>query len=489
MVKEPKNKIKSWAEFRFSVIGRLLSCPPEPGDLRKEIEKLAFAIYLHPIKDKPVRFGASTIERWYYQAKDADDPIDALSRKIRSDSGTHKTMPTPLINELRQQYKTYPHWSYQLHFDNLVALIGEKPDLGDIPSYSTVLRRMKKYGWMKTKKKPKNQTEGQIKAIDRIEQKEVRGFEVQYANALWHLDFHQSHRRICDSKGNWHKPYVLGILDDHSRLCCHMQWYLNETTEVLFHGLSQAFYKRGLPRALMTDNGSAMISHETINGLLRLGIKHEKTLAYSPYQNGKQESFWGRLEGRLMAMLSKVEPLSLEFLNKSSLAWIEQEYNRGFHDEIRTSPMKRYLGAKDMSRSSPDRKTLTQAFIIKQKRNQRKSDGTVSIQGIRFEIPSCYRHIDRFWIGYQSWDLSKAYLLDQKTGDVFRTIFPQDKTKNSSGLRRALTPCFCEPIQFELESNNDPLPPLLRKMLKDYSQYGLPPAYISKEKDENHESS
>ena len=53
------------------------------------------------------------------------------------------------------------------------------------------------------------------------------------------------------------------------------------------HGLSQAIQKRGLPRALLTDNGSAMVAEEVTEGLLRLGIVHERTLPYSPYQNGK----------------------------------------------------------------------------------------------------------------------------------------------------------------------------------------------------------
>jgi len=50
-----------------------------------------------------------------------------------------------------------------------------------------------------------------------------------------------------------------------------------------------------------------MIAHETCNGLAKLSISHETTLPYSPYQNGKQESFWGNLEGRLLAMLKQVD--------------------------------------------------------------------------------------------------------------------------------------------------------------------------------------
>ena len=134
------------------------------------------------------------------------------------------------------------------------------------------------------------------------ERREVRSFENEYSNGLWHLDFHHGSLPVL-TKAGWQTPILLAILDDHSRLICHAQWYLDETAESLVHGLVQAFLKRGLPRALMTDNGSAMTAGETTQGLERLSIEHCLTLPYSPHQNGKQESFWGGVEGRLMAML------------------------------------------------------------------------------------------------------------------------------------------------------------------------------------------
>ena len=43
----------------------------------------------------------------------------------------------------------------------------------------------------------------------------------------------------------------------------------------------------------MSDNGSAMLAAETTEGLARLGIVHDKTLPYAPFQNGKQEMLSG----------------------------------------------------------------------------------------------------------------------------------------------------------------------------------------------------
>ncbi|MBU4154402.1 MAG: DDE-type integrase/transposase/recombinase [Proteobacteria bacterium] len=476
-----KKGLACWARFRFSIIGGLLANPPAKGALRGELERLAQKNYRHPTDHKWVTFSFSTIERWYYKAVNSDDPISALGRKIRHDAGSNRVMSGALIQELKKQYRVYAHWSYQLHADNLKALIMEQPWLGDVPSYSTVLRRMRKYGWTKTRAKTKWKTQGQIKAIERLEQREVRSFESSYIHALWHLDFH-SGKRVVDVHGTWHTPKAMCILDDRSRLCCHIQWYLDETAETLIHALSQAFHKRGLPRSLMTDNGSAMIAGEVENGLLKLSIKHDKTLPYSPYQNGKQEAFWGQLEGRLLAMLSNVEPLTLEFLNKSTQAWAEQEYNRCVHEETGQTPLERMMKGPDVSRPSVDSETLRFYFTTVEARTQRASDGTFQLKGVRFEVPSRLRHIKRLCVGYKPWDLSMAYLVDPKTGDNLGSVYPQDKVKNAQRGRRALDDVLA--LENPERSNvpeTESIPPLLRRLLSDYAATGLPPAYLPRE--------
>ena len=473
-----KKGIANRAHLTYSVNGGLLANPPEKGELKTELCRLAKKRYRHPLKDEWITFGVSTIERWYYQALKADDPVSALGRKVRNDTGRNKTISIQLLAELKKQYQTYPNWSYQLHADNIRALVAEHPELGDIPSYSTVLRRMQKLGWTKKRFGPRHNKPGQIKAALRLDNREVRGYESSHVHALWHLDYHHG-RRVVDVHGTWHTPKVLCILDDRSRLCCHIQWYLDETVESLVHGLTQAFHKRGLPRSIMMDNGAAMKAGELENGLLRLSIKQDMTLPYSPYQNGKQESFWGQLESRLMAMLSKVEPLTLEFLNKATQAWVEQEYNRTTHEETGQTPIDRMLAGPDVSRPSVDTNHLHFFFTVPETRIQRTSDGTLQIKGVRFEVPSRFRHLKRLKVAYKPSDLSMAYLVDPKTSDNIGSIYPQDKTKNAQGVRRALEPVQKTPVGiFSVTQQTEPIPPLLRKLLADYAATGLPPAYL-----------
>jgi hypothetical protein len=274
-----------WAQLRFSVIGQLLAAPAK-GALRSELDKLAAREWRHPATGAPVRFGVSTIERWYYRAlKERHDPVAVLRRKRRQDAGQQAAMGEALRQALLAQYAAHKSWSVKLHWDNLVVLAATRPELQSVPSYSTVRRFLEAHG-LEKKRRPLTSrlTAGALLAEARLAEREVRSYEAEYVNSLWHWDFHHGSRKVLTPRGEWQTPLLLGILDDRSRLACHLQWYLAETAENVAHGLSQAIQMRGLPRAAMSDNGAAMTAAEITEGLARLGILHQTTLPYSPYQ-------------------------------------------------------------------------------------------------------------------------------------------------------------------------------------------------------------
>lgn len=277
-----------WAHFRFSVIGPLLAAPPARGQLQDQLRELAAKKWRHPISGEWTVFGLSTLERWYYKALGSKDgPVEVLKRKIRSDQGQHPALTAKMAELLAVQYRQHPSWSYQLHADNLAIIVEQQPEVGTMPSYGSVLRYMKSHGLFKRPRRGPVHSPGAQAAERRYEAREVRSYESQYVNALWHLDFHHGSLRVLRVDGRWVYPILLGVLDDHSRLCCHAQWYLAEGAEELCHGLCQAFQKRQLPRSILFDNGSAMIAQETEQGLTRLSILHENTLPFSPYQKEK----------------------------------------------------------------------------------------------------------------------------------------------------------------------------------------------------------
>jgi len=456
----------------------LLASPPD--HLGEAIALLSAKTWQHPTRSgQIVTFGFSTIERWYYEAKAVDDPVGRLTRRVRKDAGTEKAVSAELLAELGRQYGAHRSWSYRLHADNLAVIAASNPEkYGEVPSYPTVRRAMQRRGWTK-RRTPRSPTPGQQRSIDWHERREQRAFEAAAVHALWHLDFHEGSRRVVDVRGVWSTPQLLGILDDRSRLCCHAQWYLAPTAENLVHGLTQALCKRGLPRALMQDNGSAMRAAETQNGLTDNGIVPGPTLPYSPEMNGKQEVFWAQIEGRLMKLVEKIEPLTLDFLNRATAAWVEGDYNHGLHEEIGTTPAKRMLEGPDVSRPTPDTALLHRRFTVQETRSQRKGDGSVSIGGVRFELPSRLRTIARPTVRFRSWDLSQAWVVDPANQAVLAEIRPVDKVKNAARGRRVVQPVAGHvPVP---PAADDPIPPLLSKLLADYAATGLPPAYLPKD--------
>jgi hypothetical protein len=173
-------------------------------------------------------------------------------------------------------------------------------------------------------------------------------------------------------------------------------------------------------------------------------------------------------------MLEGVADLRLEQLNEATQAWIELEYNRKVHSETGQTPLHRFLNDKNVGQPCPSTQQLQLAFTLEERRLQRHSDGTLSLQAIRFEVPSRYGHLKELAVRYACWDLSTVYLADPKTGAILCRIYPQDKKKNAEGLRAPRTSAQT-PAEPPTPAG---MAPLLRHLIQQYATTGLPPAYL-----------
>ena len=215
-----------WAQVRFSVIGRLLAAPPSAGQLRAEIEKLAAQEWRHPITGAAIRFGFSTVERWYYQSvRHRNDPVGALRRKVRTNAGLQTAMSDAVRQALLAQYAAHKSWSIKLHRDNLLALAETQAELRPVASYATIRRFCKASGLEKRRRLTSRRTEGAQRTEARLFDREVRSYEAQYVGQLFHWDGHKGSRKVLTQRG-WETPLLIGVDDDRSRLACHLQWYL-----------------------------------------------------------------------------------------------------------------------------------------------------------------------------------------------------------------------------------------------------------------------
>jgi hypothetical protein len=201
------------------------AAPPPKGELAAAIAALAERAWHHPISDAHTRFGFSTIERWYCRAlKEKRDPVAVLRRKLRADAGQQPAMSGAVRQAITAQYATHKSRSVRLHHDNLLALAENNPDLGPVPSYATQRRFLKASGFIKRRRLTSRRTEGAERAEPPFLDREVRSYEAEYIGGLLHFDAH--HGSVLTPKGEWVTPILFGVLDDRSRLACHLQWYL-----------------------------------------------------------------------------------------------------------------------------------------------------------------------------------------------------------------------------------------------------------------------
>lgn len=464
-----------WARLRLLIIGQLLAAPPPRGELKQRLRELSRQTWRHPLHGGDLRFGVSTLERWLSLARRSPDPAAMLATVPRVDAGQPRVISAELAAAIKAQYAAHPKWHIQLHYDNLLQL---PLPTATVPSYATVLRFFRAEGlW-----RQREALSGAQRAAVPDGTREVRSFEATHVGALFHLDGHQGSLKVLNRDGAWITPIALCVIDDCSRLICHLQWYAHENTECLVHCVAQALQRRGLPRAAYSDNGSAMIAGEFTSGLQQLGILVLNTPPRSAWMNGKQETLWNRVEGRLLAMLDAVPNLTLKQLNDASHAWVEHEYHQSVHRELHgATPLQRFLIGPSVLRDCPEAAILRRHFRIQVTRTQRRSDGTLTLDGVRFEVPQVFAHLRQLSVRYARWDRSQADLVDPRTGVIQATLYPLDKTAHADGRRRVIkaSGLSSQPLAKPPTVTTPGAPaPLLRHLLAQFAATGLPPAYL-----------
>ncbi len=119
----------------------------------------------------------------------------------------------------------------------------------------------------------------------KIENKRIHWVKWQreHPDSLWQLDGHK------DDKGNWLFP----IIDDCSRYCIGIKRFKTLTTEVVTNYLEQLFKIHGIPRELLTDNGTEFgglcKNSQFDQWCEKWKVKHIRTTPKKPTTTGKVE--------------------------------------------------------------------------------------------------------------------------------------------------------------------------------------------------------
>ncbi len=105
-------------------------------------------------------------------------------------------------------------------------------------------------------------------------------------NHTWGLDL--THL----ANGSENGKRALGVLDHGTRACLMLAAVRERTALALLRALLHLVERYGRPKCLRTDNEPVFTSKTFRLGLFLLGIRHQRTAPYAPWQNGRVERFF-----------------------------------------------------------------------------------------------------------------------------------------------------------------------------------------------------
>ena len=137
--------------------------------------------------------------------------------------------------------------------------------------------------------------------------------------------------------------------------------------------------------------------------------------------------------------------------------------------------MQRFLNDKNVAQPCPATEKLQLAFTTEVRRIQRRSDGTLTLEGIRFEVPSRFGHLPR--------TLAALRFLGLEHGLSGRSENRRHPLPHLSAWTKRKMPKACarpEPPRPVHHRRSPPpgMAPLLQKIIQQYATTGLPPAYL-----------
>jgi len=98
---------------------------------------------------------------------------------------------------------------------------------------------------------------------------------------------------------------ILGLLDHGSRACLALRELRSRSAITLLRAPLDAIERFGRPRILRTDNEPIFTSRLFRFALRCLGIRHQRTASFAPWQNGRIERFFATFKERILPWLEQ----------------------------------------------------------------------------------------------------------------------------------------------------------------------------------------
>lgn len=350
------------AIFRYGVISDIVNgsqmSPKERCHLIHQKSQRKWQI---PYSEK-TSISVGTIYRWIRLYQSGRCQLEALSPGSRSDLSRNRVWDEETANAVIQFRRQHPNLT-------VVDLI-ERMTREQLATPGIDLKPTTVYRFLHAR--------GLMKALPR-QPEDRRRFEAQLPNDLWQSDVMHGPRVTHDGKQR--KSYLIALIDDHSRLIPYARFYLSEGISSYLDALYHAVLRRGLPKKLYVDNGSAFRSHKLQYVSASLGINLIHATPYQPQGKGKIERWFKTVRGMF---LSGCQARSLSDLNDAFVLWLEETYHQRIHSGTGQKPLDRFTDGMHCIRSAPDHLMDYFRSVSLRKVN---NDRTVVIDGRLFEAP------------------------------------------------------------------------------------------------------
>ncbi len=167
--------------------------------------------------------------------------------------------------------------------------------------------------------------------------------KAEYANQIWTYDF------VFDQSLSGKSLKMLTLIDEHTRECLAIGVGVSITSEKVRAVLQRVCRENGFPEMLRSDNGAEFIGQAVNGWLAENGIKPLFIAPGKPWQNGKCESFNGKLRDEL---------LSREWFSSVKEAQVVIEQWRQFYNTERPHSSLGYLTPLEFKSKMESNKSL-----------------------------------------------------------------------------------------------------------------------------------
>ena len=356
------------ANFRYRLIAPIVSRQNlPPGQIQAMINEAAQKTYLIPYSNRTT-VSVRSIERYLqdYRAKG----FEALKPKTRS--GRKSRIPEEYLKFAAALRKESPKRSCEQIIKTL-ELSGKVP--------AGILKKSTVYDYFEKHELTRRYTKQEHKAYQR--------YSARYRNQRWIGDTCQLiYLADPDNPNKKKKVYLIGWIDDFSRLVPHAQCYWTEKLPMLEDSLKKAILRFGCPEQIYVDLAKIYTSRHLETVCAKLGIQRSLGRPYKPAGRGKIERLFATIQNSFLPEfyeLLKHEALALDELNEYLWVWLDKYYHEKVHSATKQTPRLRFESDTQALRTV-NLDELYDAFLVEEKRTVDKTM-LFSVQGKLFQAP------------------------------------------------------------------------------------------------------